>query len=91
MTATQMTTMTLKRAREIAADRATVNEEDGFLRITGTFFHDAVPIAREIAIEAHPQTSALPGFWPERHVIARAGYVAAHRSQILTTAQESTP
>ena len=67
--------MTLERAREIAGDRATITAEADIFRVTGAFHRDGVRVAMDIATELHPQDPSLPDFWPERHVIAQAGYV----------------
>jgi hypothetical protein len=72
-------TMTLERAREIAADRATVDwfgkEGVGIsLQITGCFFDEGHEVARDISREAHPGNELIQS----RKVSATAGLVVVY-------------
>ena len=76
---TATTKMTLERAREIAADRATVNwfGAEGIgksLRITGAFFDAGHQVACEISREAYPGNAYLQ----TRRVSATAGLVVVY-------------
>jgi hypothetical protein len=72
--------MTAERAREIAADRATVslispNGNDAF-RVTGCTYDEGLSVAMDISSEMHPQTDRVPSGWAGRFVAKDTDFVA---------------